>query len=114
VRASPTPQLEPVLAVMQINLNEAARLVRQTSRSMTVSIHPYVQISLAERGATEIEVVSTTKSDRNFSAKQGRIEFRRTFGYNSYWQDNFYATEQCIEVFQRQRIVSGKPTRQTE
>jgi hypothetical protein len=61
---------------------------------MTVRLHPHAQARLAERGATEEEVVTTVEQGEQFSAKYGRTGFRRNFVYGGIWQGKTYATKQ--------------------
>ena len=53
---------------------------------------------MAERGATEDEVVATVLEGELFAAKFGRTGFRRNFSFDGEWHDRRYATKQ-IEAF---------------
>lgn len=44
---------------------------------MTVRFHPHAVERLAERGATEQEVIDTVQAGESFPAKFGRTGFRR-------------------------------------
>lgn len=61
---------------------------------MKVTLHPHAKSRLAERGATEAEVVATVAGGEQFPAKFGRVGFRRNFTYQSHWRGKFYATKQ--------------------
>ena len=61
---------------------------------MKVSLHPHAKARLAERGTTEAEVVATITGGEQFSAKFGRVGFRRNFSFQSQWRGQFYATRQ--------------------
>ena len=61
---------------------------------MKINLHPHAKARLAERGATEAEVLATIVQGEQFPAKFGRAGFRRNFSYQSYWRGNFYATKQ--------------------
>lgn len=65
---------------------------------MTVRIHPHARPRLAERGATEDEVVETVRFGESFTAKFGRTGFRRNFVYNSLWRGKTYATKQVEAI----------------
>ena len=49
---------------------------------MKVDIHPHARERLAERGATEAEVMATVEGGEQFPAKFGRAGFRRNFAFN--------------------------------
>lgn len=63
---------------------------------MKVTLHPHAKGRLAERGATEAEVVATVAGGEQFPAKFGRAGFRRNFSCQSHWRGKFYATRQII------------------
>lgn len=62
-----------------------------------VKLHPHVKERMAERGATEDEIVATVENGETFQAKFGRIGFRRNFHFNGIWRGRQYATKQ-IEI----------------
>ena len=61
---------------------------------MQVRLHPHAQSRLAERGATETEVVATATAGEQFPAKYGRTGFRRNFAFDAEWRGRLYATKQ--------------------
>ena len=61
---------------------------------MKVNLHPHAKTRLAERGATEGEVVATVSTGERFPAKFGRVGFRRNFSFQNEWRGKFYATRQ--------------------
>ncbi|MEN6452401.1 MAG: hypothetical protein ABFC96_18085 [Thermoguttaceae bacterium] len=61
---------------------------------MNVRLHPHARARLAERGATEAEVVETVLRGEPFPAKYGRTGFRRSFPFNGVWRERRYATKQ--------------------
>lgn len=63
-----------------------------------VRFHPHAIERLAERGATEQEVIDTVQGGESFPAKFGRTGCRRNFRFDSLWRGRPYATKQ-IEVF---------------
>lgn len=65
---------------------------------MVIRFHPHARARLAERGATEQEVMDAVQSGESFPAKFGRTGFRRNFQFDSLWRGRFYATKQ-VEVF---------------
>jgi hypothetical protein len=65
---------------------------------MDVSIHPHARIRLAERGATEAEVVETVQTGEQSPAKFGRTCFRRNFSFNCEWRGRQFATKQ-VEAY---------------
>lgn len=65
---------------------------------MNVRLHPHAIDRLAERGATEEEVVQTVRGGETFPAKFGRAGFRRNFAFNSLWRGRAYATKQ-VEAY---------------
>lgn len=46
---------------------------------MNIAIHPHAAGRLAERGATEQEVIATVREGESFPGKFGRTGFRRNF-----------------------------------
>jgi len=65
---------------------------------MNITIHPHAVDRLAERGATEGEVIDTVRHGERFRAKFGRTGFRRNFGYNGMWHGRRYSTKQ-VEAY---------------
>lgn len=65
---------------------------------MKVCIHPHALARMAERGATEAEVIATVMNGERFSAKLGRTGFRRNFAYHGTWHGHAYATKQ-VEAY---------------
>lgn len=64
---------------------------------MNVRIHPHARQRMAERGATETEIVATVEQGEQFPAKFGRTGFRRNFACEQEWRGRFYRTKQ-LEV----------------
>ena len=58
-----------------------------------IELHPHARERLEERGATEAEVFETVVSGRQFSAKFGRMGFRKTFVYGKIWRNRLYASK---------------------
>ena len=52
---------------------------------------------MAERGATEAEVVATVERGEQYPVKFGRSGFRRNFVYEQEWRGKLYLTKQ-LEV----------------
>lgn len=65
---------------------------------MEVRLHPHARRRLAERGATESEVVATVESGERFPAKFGRTGFRRNFIFGRQWLGRKYSTKQ-VETY---------------
>lgn len=65
---------------------------------MHIQFHPHAKIRMAERGATEAEVIAAIEHGERLSAKYGRAGFRRNFPYEGLWQKRRYATKQ-VEAF---------------
>ena len=63
---------------------------------MKLSLHPHAKERLAERGATEAEVIQTVTSGEQFQAKFGRTGFRRNFRFQKNWRGRFYTTKQIL------------------
>jgi hypothetical protein len=66
--------------------------------AMDVRLHPHARERIAERGATDGEVVVTVRSGERFPAKYGRTGFRRNFVFESERRGRYYRTKQ-IEAF---------------
>jgi len=52
---------------------------------------------MAERGATEAEIMATVEQGEKYPAKFGRTGFRRNFTFAEQWQGRVYRTKQ-VEV----------------
>ena len=65
---------------------------------MTVRLHPHARERLAERGATEGEVIAAVEHGERLAAKFGRIGFRRNFPFVGMWRDRPYTTKQ-VEAY---------------
>jgi hypothetical protein len=65
---------------------------------MIVELHPHARQRLAERGASEAEVIATIESGERFPARFGRTGFRRNFTFEGTWRAKAYATKQ-LEVY---------------
>ncbi len=63
-----------------------------------VCFHPPAQERMAERGATEAEVISTVLEGERFPAKFGRTGFRRNFSFQGQWGGRAHQTKQ-IEAY---------------
>jgi hypothetical protein len=57
---------------------------------MNVRLHPHAKARLAERGATEDEVIAAVEHGEQFPAKFGRVGFRRIFTFDAMWHDRHY------------------------
>jgi hypothetical protein len=53
---------------------------------------------MAERGATEAEVVAAIRSGERLPARYGRAAFRRNFPFNAEWSGRHYGTKQ-VEAY---------------
>jgi len=65
---------------------------------MNVGFHPHAEERMAERGATEAEVIATVRDGERFPAKFGRTGFRRNFSFDGEWRGHRYGTKQ-VEAF---------------
>jgi len=65
---------------------------------MTITVHPHAKDRLAERGATEAEVVATVELGEQFPARFGRTGFRRNFRFDAQWRGRRYASKQ-VEAY---------------
>lgn len=58
---------------------------------------------MADRGASEAEVVEAITYGEPAPAKQGRLAYRRNFQYNRLWGRKRYAVKQVMPVIQEER-----------
>lgn len=65
---------------------------------MTIKIHPHAKARMAERGASEDEVLQTVERGERFPAKYNRTGFRHNFSCNALWRGKTYHTKQ-IEAY---------------
>jgi hypothetical protein len=65
---------------------------------MRVRFHPHARERLAERGATEEEVIRAVEAGERFEAQFGRTGFRRNLPFEEQWRGKHYSTKQ-IEAF---------------
>ncbi len=66
--------------------------------AVKVHLHSHARDRIAERGATESEVVTAIESGERIAAKFGRTGFRRNFPFDRQWQGRRFATKQ-VEVY---------------
>ncbi|TXT24243.1 MAG: hypothetical protein FD134_1686 [Gallionellaceae bacterium] len=65
---------------------------------MEIKLHPHATNRLAERGASQEEVLATLEGGERFPAKHGRIGFRRNFSFDGKWNGKHYAIKQ-VEAY---------------
>ena len=65
---------------------------------MGIRLHPHALDRIAERGASQEEVLATLEGGERFSAKHSRIGFRRNFSFDGEWNGKRYATKQ-VEAY---------------
>lgn len=65
---------------------------------MEIRLHPHALERLAERGASQEEVIATLQGGEQFPAKYGRAGFRRNFVFGAEWNGKHFAAKQ-IEVY---------------
>jgi hypothetical protein len=70
---------------------------------MATRLHPHARERLAERGATEAEVLATVAQGGAFPAKLGRTGFRRNFAFGAKWRGKYYLNKQVIAYAVRER-----------
>jgi hypothetical protein len=63
---------------------------------MTINFHPHALVRMAQRGATQIQVIETVEAGEHFEAKFGRVGFRRNFIFEKQWQNRYYKNIQVI------------------
>jgi hypothetical protein len=61
---------------------------------MKIRLHPHALGRLAERGASEDEVIATVRAGEPFPAKFGWTGFRHNFDFHDEWRGKQYATKQ--------------------
>ena len=76
----------------------ARLLAAEGECTMAVRFHPHALTRLAERGATQAEVIAAIERGEQFAAKFGRVGFRRNFAFGGTWHGRTYATKQ-VEVY---------------
>ncbi len=65
---------------------------------MIINFHPHALERMAQRGATQKQVIETVEAGERFEAKFGRIGFRRNFLFEKHWRNRYYKNIQ-IEVY---------------
>lgn len=65
---------------------------------MAVRFHPHARQRMAERGASEAEVLAAVREGERFEAKYGRAGFRRNFVFEREWRGRFYRMKQ-VELY---------------
>ena len=65
---------------------------------MIVRLHPHARDRLAERGATEDEVIATVTDGERFPARFNRTGFRRNFPFSGQWRGKAYPAKQ-VEAY---------------
>ena len=65
---------------------------------MVVGFHPHALERMAQRGATEEQVVATIEHGERFEAKFGRTGFRKNFVFEKLWCNRYYRNKQ-VEAY---------------
>jgi hypothetical protein len=65
---------------------------------MRIEIHPHARERMETRGASEAEIHETVREGEQFSAKHGRIGFRRDFPGEAIWRGKSYNAKQ-VEAY---------------
>ena len=65
---------------------------------MAIRFHPHALERMAQRGATEQEVIVAVETGEQFNAKFNRKGFRRNFAYEKQWRGKRYETKQ-VEAY---------------
>lgn len=55
-------------------------------------------LQMAERGATQEEVLETIRSGEQVPAKRGRQGYRKNFQYGQWWGGRRYAIKQVLAI----------------
>jgi len=63
-----------------------------------VSFTAHARDQMAERGATEQEILAALTSGESAPAKLGRLAFRKNFPFERTWKGRFYETKQVVPV----------------
>jgi len=71
---------------------------------MMVKIHPHARERMAERGASEEDILSAISKGERFMAKFNRVGFRRNFSFQNKWKDRYYQIKQ-LEVYGVEEIA---------
>lgn len=58
----------------------------------------HAKIKIADRGASEEEVIKAIKEGSSEPSRKGRLLFRKNFHFNSMWQGKHYPIKQVAPV----------------
>lgn len=67
-------------------------------RQKPILFSQHARVQMAERGATEEEVVETIRNGEEVPAKRGRRGYRRNFQYDRLWGGRHYLTKQVLAI----------------
>jgi hypothetical protein len=65
---------------------------------MAIRFHPHALERMAQRGATEQEVIVAVEAGERFNTKFNRTGFRMNFTYKKQWRGKHYETKQ-VEAY---------------
>ncbi len=65
---------------------------------MAIRFHPHALERMAQRGATEQEVIVAVEAGERFNAKFDRAGYRRNFPFEKRWRGKRYETKQ-VEAY---------------
>jgi hypothetical protein len=65
---------------------------------MKLIFSDHARRQMAERGASESEVIEAVTHGERAPAKQGRIAYRRNFDYNRSWSGKQYRIKQVMPI----------------
>lgn len=64
----------------------------------TIEFSRHAREQMAERGASEAEVIETIRNGERVPAKRGRQGYRKNFQYNRRWGGRTYAIKQVLAI----------------
>lgn len=67
-------------------------------RTKPVRFSRHALLQMAERGATQEEVVEAIRSGEHVPAKRGRKGYRKNFQYERLWGGRYYAIKQVLAI----------------
>lgn len=68
------------------------------TRKKPILFSYHAREQMAERGATEEEVVDTIRTGEEVPAKRGRQGYRKNYQYNRLWGERYYLTKQVLAI----------------
>ncbi len=68
------------------------------SADVTIEISPHARVRMADRGASEEDVITAIRQGEPEACRKGRVMFRKNFPLNALWRGKWCAVKQVAPI----------------